>query len=939
MAELPVRQRTVVRAFAALLATVLLLAGSGRFASAQALDPTLWVTDGQVQATAIGDGRLYIGGTFGYVGPRTGGFALLEAATGTFAGRPPEVNGPVKAVVADGEGGWYIGGQFSRVAGVTRGNGAHVRADGTLDAWDPGTDGPIECLLLTANGVYVGGSFVHCGGEVASNLARVDRSTGASLHWNPAPNAVVRALATDGTKIFVGGAFSQINGQLRRAFAILDPLTVTLSPIDLNVNNGSASFVPDIFTLVYRAGKLYMGGLIISINGTDRFGACAITASTGVLTPWDPQVTSRVRTLHLSRGSVYIGGDFTALGSGAAVNRTGVAEVDTVTGAPTAWNANLALPCVVRSILDDGRQVYVGGTFTMAGTTPVKNLVAINYNGVPVTSLRTATNGTVRTLVRDGARIFVGGDQTSVGGALRTSIAALSLASGEVLPWDPGVASGTVRTIALAPDRVYFGGTFQNVGGLTRKFAAAVDTGTAVVQSWNPAPDSSVRVILVNGSSVYVGGHFRNCGGAAHKLVALVNNVTGGAAPGFDVPLGVANETATTLMYVQSLAVSGTRLYIGGLFNRVRPVSGTVTRNNACAVNSATGALAVWNPNLDNVARTIVPTANGLFVGGDFVRTTTQGPLTSVALFDTSGAEQSSFQAFADTSVSALLVNGTTITAGGGFNYLGLGQRGGLGRAAWATGVNDAWVPAPDVRNVSSLVVDPATNDLIVGGGFEMMGVHRAFGLARFKGTVPGAPAVSVTAPAPGRSVDIGTTFRIEWTASAPGSGIQSADVYVSQTGAGGPWKLLAAGVSGKSSYDWVLDDTVAPSTNNYVRVVVRDWYGNTVQDLTNSAFNSFVSVAGAPEPGAQAGFALRPLFPNPLRGAARVSFVTPRAEAVRLSVHDLQGRLLAVLADGVFAPGVHELPVDAARFPAGLYFVQLRTPAGTLTRRFVTLH
>lgn len=939
MAELSFRQRVAARVCAALLATVLLLAGSGRDANAQSLDPTLWVTDGQVQATAVGDGRLYIGGTFGYVGPRTGGFALLEAATGTFAGRPPEVNGPVKAVVSDGEGGWYIGGQFSRVAGVTRGNGAHVRADGTLDAWDPGTDGPIECLLVTASGVYVGGSFLNCGGEVAQNLARVDRVTGASLHWNPAPNSIVRTLATDGTKIFVGGAFSMIDGQVRRAFAVLDPLTVTLSPIDLNVNNGSASFVPDIFTLVYRAGKLYMGGVIISINGTDRFGACAITASTGVLTSWDPRVTSRVRTLHLSRGSVYVGGDFTALGNGVVVNRTGVAEVDTVTGVPTAWNANLALPCVVRAILDDGRQVYVGGTFTAAGTTPVKNLVAINYNGVPVTGLRTATNGTVRTLVRDGARIFVGGDQTSVGGALRTSLAALSLASGEVLPWDPGVASGTVRTIALAPDRVYFGGTFQNVGGLTRKFAAAADTATGVVQSWNPAPDSSVRVILVNGSSVYVGGHFRNCGGAAHKLVALVNNVTGGAAPGFDVPLGVVNETATTLMYVQCLAVSGTRLYIGGLFNRVRPGGSTFVRNNACAVNSATGALAVWNPDLNDVARTIVPTASGLFVGGDFTRTTAQGPQTCVMLFDTLGVDKLTYQAFADTSVRAILVNGTTITAGGAFYYLGLSQRNGLGRATWTTGVNDAWVPSPDLRDIQALATDPGTGDLIAGGSFEMMGVHRAFGLARFKGTVPGAPAVTVTAPAPGRSVDIGTTFRIDWSASAPGSGIQSADVYVSQAGPGGPWKLLAAGVAGRSSYDWVLDDTVAPSTNNYVRVVVRDWYGNTVQDLTNSAFNTFMSVAGAPAPGEQAGFALRPLSPNPLRGAARVSFVTPRSAPVRLSVHDLQGRLLAVLADGVLAPGVHELPVDAARFPAGLYFVQLRTPEGTLTRRFVTLH
>ena len=939
MAESPSpRRATFVRACFSFVAAITLATVFCVAARAQALDPTLWVTDGEVQTTAIGDGRLYIGGTFGYVGPRTGGFALLEAYPPRFAGGPPEVNGPVRAVVSDGAGGWYIGGSFSHVAGVARGNGAHLRADGSLDAWNPNTDGPIECLLATPAGVYVGGLFQNCGGELSPNLARVDAATGAGLHWSPSPNSTVRALATDGAKIFVGGSFSLVLGQTRKGFAIVDGPTMALSNINLNLNSNSVSFVPDVFALVYRAGKLYIGGVIISANGVDRAGACAITAATGALTSWNPWASSRVRAIHLARGSVYLGGDFSSVGSVSSVTRVGVAEVDTLTGAPTVWNPNFALPCAVHSILDDGREVFVGGSFRSANGNPVKNLVAVSYNGNVVTSLRTAANGTVRALALDGSRVFVGGAQTSVGGVLRTSIAALDLATGEALAWNPGVASGTVRTIALAPGRVYLGGTFQNVGGFARNYAAAVDTGAGLVQSWNPAPDSSVRVILVNGSSVYVGGHFRNCGGVAHKLLALVNNTTGTANPSFDVPLGVNNESSTTLMYVQCLALSGTRLYIGGKFDRVRPLSGTVARFNACSVNSATGALTAWRPDPDNVVKVIVPTASGLFVGGDFNRLTQQGATTSLMLFDTLGTDLTSFQAFTDTSVSALLVNGSTITAAGSFYYVGFNPRNGLGRATWTTGVNDAWIPAPDTREVLTLAVDPATSDLIAGGGFEMMGTNRAYGLARFKGTVPGTRSVTVTAPAPGHSVTLGRTFRIEWTATASGPGIQSADVYVSQAGPGGPWRMLAAGLVNRQSYDCTLDNTYAPSTNNYARVVVRDWYGNTSEDVTNSAFSTFVFVADAPDPNTQAGFALRPLAPTPLRGAARVSFVTPRTAAVRLTVHDVQGRLLAVLADGEFGAGAHDVAIESAQLPAGLYFVRLHTPEGTLTRRFVTL-
>jgi hypothetical protein len=86
---------------------------------------------------------------------------------------------------------------------------------------------------------------------------------------------------------------------------------------------------------------------------------------------------------------------------------------------------------------------------------------------------------------------------------------------------------------------------------------------------------------------------------------------------------------------------------------------------------------------------------------------------------------------------------------------------------------------------------------------------------------------------------------------------------------------------------------------------------------------------------------ALAPPAPNPARGALQLSFDLPRAMHVSLEVLDVQGRLVAQLAEGEFGPGRHERVWDSSTArgrAAGLYFVRLETPEGRLIRRVVVL-
>lgn len=63
---------------------------------------------------------------------------------------------------------------------------------------------------------------------------------------------------------------------------------------------------------------------------------------------------------------------------------------------------------------------------------------------------------------------------------------------------------------------------------------------------------------------------------------------------------------------------------------------------------------------------------------------------------------------------------------------------------------------------------------------------------------------------------------------------------------------------------------------------------------------------------------------PNPVRGRLAVAFGTEEAAPVRASVYDALGREVAVLADRSFEAGRHEVALDTAAMPSGVYIVRV---------------
>jgi ribosomal protein L24E len=128
----------------------------------------------------------------------------------------------------------------------------------------------------------------------------------------------------------------------------------------------------------------------------------------------------------------------------------------------------------------------------------------------------------------------------------RQHLAACSLSTGEVLPWNPGTNGYTNWELAYDGERIYVGGEFTQIGGVARPGLAALDPTTGAVLPWTPASitgnavldlkpqpiaNSRVEAIFIKGDTIYIGGTFNNVGGQARTGLAALDRRDGHVLP------------------------------------------------------------------------------------------------------------------------------------------------------------------------------------------------------------------------------------------------------------------------------------------------------------------------------------------------------------------------------------------------------------------------
>jgi outer membrane protein assembly factor BamB len=308
--------------------------------------PTAWnpTADGAVRALALSPDRrrLYVGGEFLHLfGQEAAGLASIELETGTLdpAFRPGSVGKVEALAVANGR--LYVGGAFTAVVVPEGqpGSGTHDRprlaaldaATGALLDWNPpsmkggaytGQTGvpddavapEVTALAVTSDGdlLHAGGTFLDFGGH--AGLVSLDGATGRPADWQPA--AIKRPVfgltpSVDGRTFY--GATGGAGGRIYH----FDPEGDT-KPVWYKQVDGDAMAVAVSATTAYLAGHY---DFIVPDKsdcyrhcpeGTERRHLAAFDALTGALDPWNPVADTNTGPYTAAAGAnhVYVGGEF-----------------------------------------------------------------------------------------------------------------------------------------------------------------------------------------------------------------------------------------------------------------------------------------------------------------------------------------------------------------------------------------------------------------------------------------------------------------------------------------------------------------------------------------------------------------------------------------------------------------------------------------------------
>jgi hypothetical protein len=268
------------------------------------------------------------------------------------------------------------------------------------------------------------------------------------------------------------------------------------------------------------AGSMCGGSLVVATAGH------AQAADQSIALSWitNNSRTMRVRALTQLGGTLYVGGEFSAVAP--ARNTPTIAQgylfaIDAVTGvlrpdfrpilvAPAGTETN---PSGVLALEADPAtgSLFVGGTFTSVNGQPVTGFAVLDpatgalKPGVEQRSaMRSATQrGSVLALRRAGSTLYVGGAFSLLGGATRSNLARIDLTTFAVDPWRASL-NGAVEALAAdpsAPGRIYVGGRFTAAGpvndGRATFLCAFATTAEETLLNWFPSADGGAQPAIV----------------------------------------------------------------------------------------------------------------------------------------------------------------------------------------------------------------------------------------------------------------------------------------------------------------------------------------------------------------------------------------------------------------------------------------------------------
>lgn len=326
---------------------------------------------------------------------------------------------------------------------------------------------------------------------------------------------------------------------------------------------------------------------------------------------------------------VYMAGWF----KGIARRAPRIAALDAQSGELATALADLdpstASVSAVAATIDGG--AYIAGTFTGAGGRSQARLLRFHPDGTLDLAFRPQIEGgeVADIAIGPGGIVYVAGSFTSSGGRQRFGLAAFN-PNGSLSGWNPQATTpsggpAAVSEIEIGSGGAYVAGGFQQIASALRPGLAQISLSTTApaVTPWNPRPTGgAVTSIAVSGSNVYLSGLFTRIGSTPQQFLAAVT-----ASGEGDVLEGWTNPSPNAAPV--AMAVQGSTLYVAGAFTRIGTPA--VDRTRIAALDAVSGQPRQdWNLRLDDITQVnaVLPTADRLYIGvtaGGFSKPTVAG--------------------------------------------------------------------------------------------------------------------------------------------------------------------------------------------------------------------------------------------------------------------------------------------------------------------------
>ncbi len=510
----------------------------------------------------------------------------------------------------------------------------------------------------------------------------------------------------------------------------LDP---TFNTADLGFGLGDGMVGTVVTSVVQPDGKILIGGIFSSYNGTSRNRVARVNSDGTRDDSFVPGTGANGNVWAIALqpdGKILISGEFTSY-NGTSRNR--IARLNSDGSLDTGFNPGTGASANVRAMaLQGDGKIVIGGDFNTYNGTSRNRIARLNSDGsldtgfIVGTGVGTGANDLVFAIaLQPDGKVLITGGFIAYNGTTRNRLARLNSDGSLDTSLDPGLgASSTMNAMVLQPDgKILIGGGLTTYNGTSRRGIARVNSDGSLDTGFNPGTGATsltsvLAIALRADGQIKIGGNFTVYNGSPQVRIASLNS--DGSLDGAFGAMAGANDRVYSIVDLPD-----GKILVGGSFTEFNGVATGIV-GSLIRLNSDGGVDGTFNPGggANSSVRSVAVQSDGkVMIGGDFLGYN-RVPRSRIARMNPDGSMDLSFNPGTGTNgtVNAFAIQADgKIVFGGSFQSFNGSARNNIGRlnsnGTYDTGFNNSSGPFSAAGAVNAVLLQP-DGKVLIGGAF-----------------------------------------------------------------------------------------------------------------------------------------------------------------------------------------------------------------------------